>query len=83
MYGVDTVVQILTEMTFTYQLAQIRIGCTDKSDIYRYGTRITHPYYAAVLYGTQQFGLQMQRNVAYLIKEKGSAVGLLEFALMV
>ena len=83
MNGVDTVVQILAETSLPNQLLQVHIRSTDEPDIHRNGLGAAHPYHTPVLDHTQQLRLQVQRNIADLIKEQCPAIGLFELAHMV
>ncbi len=66
---IDTVVEILAETPFAHQRFQVHVGGADQADIHRSGLSAADPDDAAALDGTQQFGLQMQGDVAYFVKE--------------
>ena len=64
-------------------MLQVFVCGAYEPDVYRYGLVVTDSCDASVLKGAQQLCLQMQRDVAYLIKEERSSVCLLELADMI
>ena len=80
---IDPIIQVLAETSFPHQLFQVHVGRADEPDIHRNRLAATDPHHAAVLDGSQEFRLQMQRDVADFVQEERPAVGLLELAHMV
>ena len=82
-HRVDAVVQVLTEGAVLYHLRNVAVGSTDEADINRYLFGIADTNDSTVLQHAQEFRLQVQWDIANLIEEKRTAVGLLELTHMV
>ena len=62
-------------MAACYHFVYISIGCTDQSNIYRFGLSITNGCKLAVLKNSEQFGLHGLRKISNLIEKKGAPIG--------
>ena len=81
--GVDPVIQVFPEPSFTDQGFKVHVGRADQPYVYRTGLGTPHGDYAPVLDGAQEFGLEMWRDIPDFVKEQRTSVCLLEFASMV
>ena len=82
-HRVDAIVQVLAESAVLYHLWNVAVGSTDKTDINRYLFGIADTHDSTILQHAQEFGLQVQWDIANLIEEECAAVGLLELTHMV
>ena len=81
--AVQEVIQVFAEFSFADHLFQVLVRGTYQPDVHR--DRFVASYFcdSPVLNGSEQFCLKVQRDVAYLIKEQGPSVGLLELSRVV
>src|SRR3954466_4528729 len=75
---VEPVVKILTESTLFESRTQIDVCCGDDSDVHTAGQVRTEPLKLPLLQNTQQLYLNIARNIADLIEESRTSVGLLK-----
>ena len=83
MHRVDAVIQVFAELSVPDHAGDVFVGGTDQAYVDRNGLYVADPCDRTVLKHTQQLGLQMWRNVAYLIEEQSASVRLLELSDMV
>ena len=70
MDGIDAIKQVFTKLIPGYQLRQVTVRSTNQPNIDRNGRITSHTDNAPPLDSCQQLGLQMIRQVTYLIQEK-------------
>ena len=67
MHCIYAIVQVLAETSLPHQLLQVHIGGANQADVHRNSLGAANPHNASILNHPQQFGLQMQWNIAYFI----------------
>jgi hypothetical protein len=78
--NIQTVVQIAAEAPFRNHLPQISIGRSDKPHIDADGASAAQALEFLLLQYSQQLRLQLQWDIAHLVKEKSSLMRQLETA---
>ena len=67
---IDTIEQVLTEMSFTDHFRQVAIGSADQPDINRNRRVVANPDDAPLLQDSQKFRLQVIGEVPDLVKKE-------------
>ena len=78
--NVQPVVQIAAELALFHHRAEGRVGGGNDTDVDMNGPGLAEPLELALLKDPQQLGLQVERHLAYFVKQEGTAVRQLEFA---
>ena len=79
MYRVDAVEQVFAERRPGHHFRQVPVGGGNEAYVDRYFPVASQACDLTVLEDCQQFGLQADRQVAYLVQEQGAAAGGFEF----
>lgn len=66
---VDAEVEVLAEGALAHHGFEVAVGGADEAYVHRHGFLATHAHHFAFLQHTQQFGLEVKRQVAYLVEE--------------
>ncbi len=77
---IQPVEKIGAELLLLHQSTEVSIGGGDQARVRREGARTSQAFELALLQDAQQFGLQLERNLADLVQEDGSAIGQLKAA---
>ena len=72
---IKTVVQVFTELVFSYHLFEVLVGSSDHTHIGIDDLIRAHTVKLALLQHTQQLNLHLERHIANLIEEEGTALG--------
>ena len=67
--GIDAIQQILAEVSFVHQPADVCIGGADEPHINGRSLRTSQTTDTTLFDGSQQFGLHGQRKVTYLVQK--------------
>ena len=78
--NLQTVVEILSELSFSNQHRKILVGCAENPNIHRNGLSSSQPLDQPVFQNPQNIGLGFGRHVSNLIQKESPVPCLLEFA---
>src|SRR5882724_6525589 len=70
----QTIIEILAELLFLNQLAQVAVGCGHHPHVNLETVRTTQPLHFALFQKSQQLGLQAERQFADFIEKEGSTL---------
>ncbi len=76
----EAVIEVVAEFTGGDHLGEVSVGRCNQADIHRNGSRAAQPFEFLFLKSSEQFGLELQRDVADFIQEQGSLMGQLKTA---
>jgi len=72
---VEPVIEILAKLSLFDEMQQVALRRGENPDVYLDGLVTPHAFEFAFLQHAQQFGLQVEGNLADLVEQQGAAVG--------
>ena len=79
-YGVDSVIEILSEGALLDHLLQVAVGAADQTDIYFFGRKAADTLDFIILQDTEQLCLKRKGHFADFVQKQGSGVSQLKFS---
>ena len=78
--NVETIVKVAAELLLGNQTRQVGIGSSDEANIHALRARAAEALELLFLQNTQQFWLELERDISHLVEKEGTPVGELETA---